>query len=159
MYEILFGQADSLFKPLSHILSLNLKAIDSVREKQIDVLSRIVDQGVGHAKTFSTEPSIESFCSIHQAYWGVVQETLSASVKDTFELWTDTQAKVGDILRASNSGSDITKQERAVAGPLAAAEQAVSKKAVSKPATGRKKPTPKAKPRAPAASKTDVESH
>lgn len=141
MYEKFYEQAESMFKPMSAILSANLEVLDALRIKQTDLINNMVADGVELARELAGNTSADAIYSAQKSYWESVQDKLSANARDSFELLSETQEKVGDMLQESFSWSGWNAPaEEAPAKPQAAKPAA---KKAAKPAASRKKPAPK----------------
>lgn len=137
MYEKVFEQAESFFKPMTEIFELNAEALDNLRVKQADLVNEVLVDSIEYARGLS-KPNIDidSFVETQQAYWEGLRSKLTTNAQDSYELISDVQGKVGELLQGA-----FDTQELAALTP--AKPKAPAKK---KPAA--KKAAPKAAPKA-----------
>ncbi|WP_052692040.1 phasin family protein [Teredinibacter purpureus] len=155
MYEKLYEQVETLFKPFSDLMSINIETMDAVREKHVDLVNTLMERGLEHAKGMSTQQGLDDVFGMQQQYWESVQQTVSASAKDAFVLLNDSHEKMGEMLGVGYTWSDVPVSDPA---PLKPAKEAVKNEPVK---TVRKKTAAgkKAKPSArniSAAKQTDL---
>ena len=137
MYEKMYEQTESMFKPLTDIMSINLETLNTIREKQLDLVSGVMADTIEHAKGLSGTTDMDTICDAQKSYWETVQEKVSASTKDTFELLSDSQEKIVEMVQESVVWPEIPAWSDLVAAEPAKTE---AKKASGKKATGKKKP-------------------
>lgn len=150
MYDKVFEQAETFFKPVTGILEINAKAFDSIRESQTAFFNELFSDSVELAKGL-TKPDIgvEVFVETQQNYWEGVREKLSNNVQRQYELISDAQGKVGELINASRADQGeppashgaqaATAQEKKTAGKKStsstAAKKSSAKKAVKESAS------------------------
>ncbi len=135
MYDKVFDQAGSFFKPMTDIFQLNAETLDTLRVKQTDLVQEVVADSIEYAKGVS-KPNldIDTFVGAQQAYWEGLRNKLTTSAQDSYDLISDAQGKVGELLQGA---MEVTVS--AAAAPKVEAAPAPKKK----PAV--KKAAPKAK--------------
>ncbi|MFL0810668.1 MAG: phasin family protein [Agarilytica sp.] len=131
MYDKVFEQAGSFFKPMTAIMELNAEAFDTLRTKQTDLLNEVVSDSIEYAKGFSKpNMDVDTLIETQQIYWEGIREKLTTSAQDSYEVISETQGKVGDLITGAFDG--------AVEAPKAP----VKKKPAAKKASPKKAGTP-----------------
>ncbi|TVZ39717.1 phasin protein [Alteromonadaceae bacterium 2753L.S.0a.02] len=138
MYEKIYEQADSFFKPINEIFAINIETLDALREKQTELVNDMVADGIEYAKGVGGYQSVESLYSAQKQYWESLQNKISNNAKDALALLNESQEKIGEVIQESATWLDSK------ATPVAS-KASLPKKA-SKPAA-KKKAAPKAAPK------------
>lgn len=137
MYEKIYEQADSFFKPISDILSISLETMDAFREKQTAFVSDVVADGIEYAKGVGDHGgNMETFYSAQKSYWENVQTKMSSNAKESMALFTETQEKITEVIQDSSpwfEDKPVKKAAKSVA-PAKASKPAAKKKIAAKPA-------------------------
>ncbi|WP_028886428.1 phasin family protein [Teredinibacter turnerae] len=147
MYEKIYEQADSFFKPITDILTISLETMDTFREKQTAFVSDVVADGIEYAKGVGDHGgNMETFYSAQKSYWENVQTKMSCNAKESMALLSETQEKITEVIQDSSPWFEDK--------PVKKAAKSVAPAKASKPAT-KKKATAKAAPKAASAVKAD----
>lgn len=126
MYQQLFEQAESLFKPFNDFVELNLKSMDAFRDKQAELAGVMVAEGLNMAKDMMDISDMGELCDNQQNHIVAIQEKMSVSARESYALWADTQYRFGDFFQTE------------VAQPVKEAAAPQAKKAKRAPARSRK---------------------
>ncbi|VUD69030.1 hypothetical protein TDB9533_04394 [Thalassocella blandensis] len=131
MYEKVFEQAESFFKPFNDMIALNMEALDKIREQQTELYNELMADGIEYAKDLS-KPSLdiaEIFAS-QQSYIEGVKDKITASAYSSYDCWADAQGKSGELWQSAldNSAKDMSPP------PAAPKKKASAKKATKKSA-------------------------
>lgn len=128
MYDKVFEQAGTFFKPMTAILELNAEAFDTLRTKQADLLNEVVADSIEYAKGFSKPNSdVDTFIESQTAYWEGLRDKLTTNAQDSYELLSETQGKVGELI--SGAFEAPIEAPKAPAKKKPAAKKAAPKKA------------------------------
>ena len=152
MYGKFFEQADSFFKPINELMALNVKALDAMREKQTDPVNEVMADSIEYAKDLAKpDIDVDAFVAKQQTYWEGLRTKISSNAQDNYDLISDVQGKMGDLLQdawgATASAWDVAVTETAVTETETKAKPAKKKAPVKKAApkaAATKAPSPKA---------------
>lgn len=102
MYEKVFEQAGSFFKPMSDIFQLNAETLDTLRVKQTDLVQEVVADSIEYAKGVS-KPNldVDTFVEAQQAYWEGLRSKITSNAQDSYDLISDAQGKVGELIQGA----------------------------------------------------------
>lgn len=145
MYEKVFEQAaESFFKPIGEIMALNVEAFDSLRAKNTDLMSEVVNESIEYAKGLvKPNMDLEAFVQGQQSFYEGLRAKLSDNVQYNYDLLADMQGKVNELWAGAwDAGKEVSAS--AVAEVVKPKAESASKKATA-PA---KKAAAKAAPRA-----------
>lgn len=144
MYDKIYEQADSFFKPINDILSINIETMDALREKQTELVNGVVADGIEYAKGVGAHQSVESFYTAQKQYWESLQSKLSTNAKDAMTLFNESQEKIGEVIQESATWLDEKHAPVATKAspPKKASKPAAKKKAAPKQAAKPAEPAP-----------------
>ncbi len=136
MYDKVFEQAGSFFKPMTDILELNVETLEALRTKQTDLINDVMSESLEYAQGV-TKPNtdVDSFVERQTAYWESLRDKLTSNAQDSYEVISQAQGRVGELLQGA---WDVNLSDFvAPAAPAAktAAPAAKKKTAVKKTAT------------------------
>ncbi len=142
MYDKVFEQAGSFFKPMTDILELNVEIMETLRNKQTDLVSEVVSDSIEYAQGVSKpDMDVDSFVERQTAYWEGLRDKLTNNAQDSYEMISQAQGRVGELLQGAwdvNLG-DFTASAAPAAAPKAAAASTAKKKTTTKKAATKAK--------------------
>jgi len=109
MYQKVFEQAaESFLKPMTEIFELNAEALDTLRVRQADLVNEVVADSIEYAKGMS-KPNIDidTFVETQQVYWEGLRSKITTNAQGSYELISDMQGKVGELLQGAFEAKDI----------------------------------------------------
>lgn len=156
MYEKVFEQAESMFKPMSEIMELNAQTFDALSTKHSALVNELLSDSVDFANGMNEgmrggQLDLENYVEAQQKYWESLRDKLTASAQDSFDLVADAQDKVGKLMQGAvdaPAATVATTADLAEAQATSAAPSTKKKASAKKTAPGKKA----AKKAAPAAS-------
>ena len=102
MYEKVFEQAESFFKPVNDILELNAATFDVLRAKNSDLVNEVFSDSIECAKGLA-QPNIniDTTVSAQQEYFQNLQNKLTSGAQNNVEVINDFQGKVSKLLKSA----------------------------------------------------------
>ncbi len=155
MYQQLFEQTETLFKPIKTLFEVNQSALETLANQQAALLSDLVSDGINHVHRLVEEKN-GNYLEIQRQYLETLNEKLTQAGQSTADYWAATQSKVADVLQETILGSSLvaaTKHMPAIgaaavvaAKPATTAKVVASKVPAAKPASAPKTAPVAAKP-------------
>ncbi len=101
MYDKMFEQAQSAFKPLSELLTLNAKFLEDSAQKQTAFYKDFVNDSVAFAKELSSQKDYSGIYQTQKAFLESLQEKWIAASTDAYETFSANQEKLGEVFKRS----------------------------------------------------------
>ena len=138
MYEKVFEQAESFFKPFNEIIALNMEAWDKIREQQTELYQELMADGIEYAKDIS-KPSMdiaEIFAS-QQSFVEGVKDKLTTNAYNNYDYLADVQGKSSELWQSAleqtaKEAAAATSATSTVAKKKTTAAKKTTKKAAAK---------------------------
>lgn len=103
MYEKIFEQTQSAFKPISELMTLNAKILEVAAEKQTAYFKDFVNDSIAFAKELSTQKDYSGIYQTQKAFVENLQEKWIAASTDAYETFTSNQEKISDVFKRSSA--------------------------------------------------------
>lgn len=101
MYEKMFEQAQSAMKPISEMMNLNAKMLETAAEKQTAFFKDFVNDSMAFAKELSSQKDYSGIYQTQKAYMESLQEKWIAASTEAYETFTTNQEKIGEMFKRS----------------------------------------------------------
>ena len=103
MYEKFFEQAQSAFKPVSELLTLNAKILEEATEKQTVFLKDFVNDSVSFAKELGEQKDYSGIYQAQKSYIENIQSKWIAASTDAYQAFTSNQERLSEVFKRSAS--------------------------------------------------------
>jgi phasin family protein len=103
MYDKMFEQAQTALKPISELMSLNAKIVETAAEKQTAFFKDFVNDSVSFAKELSSQKDYSGIYQTQKAFLENLQEKWIAASTEAYETFTSNQEKIGDVFKRSTA--------------------------------------------------------
>jgi phasin family protein len=103
MYDKMFEQAQTALKPISELMSLNAKIVETAAEKQTAFFKDFVNDSVSFAKELSSQKDYSGIYQTQKAFLENLQEKWIAASTEAYEIFTSNQEKIGDVFKRSTA--------------------------------------------------------
>ncbi|SMF08288.1 Phasin protein [Alteromonadaceae bacterium Bs31] len=107
MYDKYLQQSESMLKPFTEIMSINLEAMDAIREKQLELLNDVMKESLQHASDINGQSTIESFVSANKSYWDTMQSKFSENANEAIALLKASQEKISEKVQQTSAWSEM----------------------------------------------------
>lgn len=108
MNDQIFQQAEQFFKPITEIMALNARTFEALAEKQTGLMSEMWNDGINYAKDLSDKRDAKSFYASQKDYWEGVNQKVSATARDSYNVLTDAQEEMTKLVQSSISSVDLS---------------------------------------------------
>ncbi|GLS27535.1 phasin family protein [Marinibactrum halimedae] len=139
MFDKIVEQAQSAYKPLSEMMTINAEAMEKLTEKNTTLFTGMMNDGITYAKDLAAQKDLAGIYETQKSYAENIQEKVMSAAKDSYSLMTDTSEKVGEIL--NGAFSEIKKFEAAAmpqtSAPAKSAKTTATKAKTTKAATAK----------------------
>ena len=126
MYDKVFEQAGSFFKPMTDILELNVETLEALRTKQTNLVNDVMSESLEYAQGVSKpNMDVDSFVERQTAYWESLRDKLTSNAQDSYEVISQAQGRVGELLQGA---WDVNLGDFTPAAPAAKTAAPVAKK-------------------------------
>jgi len=103
MIDKMFEQAQNSMKPMNELVALNTKVFGEVAEKQKTFLNDLMTDGMAFAKELSVQKDFSGVYQTQKTYLEGLQEKFVSASTETYELFTSTQEKAGEVIKAATA--------------------------------------------------------
>ncbi len=100
MYDKLNEQLQQSIKPVTEIASINVKALETLAEKQGEFFKYLLDSSASFAETAKPGSDINGIVDAQKAYAEELQKRIVAAAEEAYGVITSAQEKSGEILKS-----------------------------------------------------------
>jgi hypothetical protein len=108
MIDQLNEQFKDSLKPVTELATLNMSVLQELAEKQNALFTTLMSNGVSFAETAGQQKDVMSLAEAQKAYLATLQETITASAKETYTLVSGAQEKAGVMMK--DLGEEMTSK-------------------------------------------------
>ncbi|WP_045858835.1 phasin family protein [Teredinibacter purpureus] len=101
MLDKMFEQAQTMFKPMNELLSLNSKVMENLADKQKTLVTDMVSESMAFAKELGAQKDFSGVYQTQKAYMEGVQDKWVSTSTEFYEVLTSTQEKAGEVLKSA----------------------------------------------------------
>lgn len=137
MYEKVFEQAESIFKPMNEILSLNLQVLDKMAARQTELYNELMNDSVEFARDASKPTfDVSEMLALQKSYFESIQDKIASTACSTCDDWASVQGKAGDFFTGTvaETAAQAEKAMKAEKPSAPAKKKAATKSAPKKTA-------------------------
>lgn len=124
MFDKVAEQFQNSFKPVSDIVSVNAKAMEKLAQQQTSLFTGVLNDSVAYAEGLSGQKDVAGIVEAQKAYAEGVQEKMVSAAKDAYAVMTETQEKLGEVMKGAFAQAN---EVAAVATPKPAKASKASK--------------------------------
>jgi len=101
MYNQMTENLSNLVKPLSDLVTINVKMAEKLINTQATFLTTTLNEGAEHTKALAGEKDLQKVLEKQKTYSKELQEKASAAVKDVLQVATESSKEVAEIVKSS----------------------------------------------------------
>lgn len=99
MFDKIFEQSQTAFKPMNELMTLNSKAFEEVAEKQKAFFNDFVADSMAFAKELSAQKDFSGVYQTQKTYLEGCQDKFVAASTEAYEWFSTNQAKAGEVMK------------------------------------------------------------
>jgi len=101
MFDKVNEQFQKSLKPVTELVSVNAKAMESLVQQQNALFSSLLNQGVAFVDGATEKKDLKSLVEAQKSYAEGVQDQVAAAAKDAYDVITSAQEKAGEVLKTA----------------------------------------------------------
>jgi phasin family protein len=101
MYDKIFEQAQSAFKPLNELMTLNAKLMEDAAQKQVSFFKDFVSDSMSFAKELGSQKDYSGVYQTQKSYVEKMQSKWISASTEAYETMTANQEKLSEIFKRS----------------------------------------------------------
>jgi phasin family protein len=94
-------QFQNSFAPVTALVESNVKIIEKLAQQQAALFTGMLNDGVAHVQSLSTEKDINAVVEAQKAFAESAQEKVTAAAKDAYAVVTEAQEKAGELFKGT----------------------------------------------------------
>ncbi len=130
MFENVAEQFQKSFKPVGEIMTVNAKALEQLAEKQTALFTSLLSDSVTYAEGLGTKTDMNAVMEAQKTYAEGVQEKFVTAAKDSYAVMSETQEKLGELMKdVFTQAGEVAATAAPAAKPAKAAAKSAAKSA------------------------------
>jgi len=101
MYDQINEQFQNSFRPVTELLALNVKTIETLTEKQTSFFTAALSEGMAFTQSLVAQKDLAGVMQAQKEYSEGLQGKVVAASKDAYALITETQDQVAEVLKGA----------------------------------------------------------
>lgn len=99
MYDQINEQFQNSFKPVTELLALNVKTIETLTEKQTNFFTAALSEGMAFTQNLVAQKDLAGVLQAQKVYSEELQGKVAAVSKDSYALITEAQDKAAEMMK------------------------------------------------------------
>lgn len=101
MYTQMTEQFQTSMKPLTELMEINIKTIETLTEKQTSFFTEAMSDGLAYTQDITSQTDLASILKVQKEYGEDFQEKFMATTKELYSTMVDAQDKISAVMKSA----------------------------------------------------------
>ncbi len=101
MYDKVNEQFQKSLQPVTELVSINAKVLETLAQQQNSLFSSLLNQSVEFTSEVAEKKDLEGLVEAQKGYAEALQDKMTTAAKEAYDVITGAQEKAGDVMKSA----------------------------------------------------------